>query len=392
MNIRYQKKTLGEIFTPFSFCEEMLNKLPEEVWSNPDLKWIDPACGTGNFLFFIKQKLMKGLREAFKNKINREEHILKNMLYGMDIQEKNILITLLRLDPNNNYNLENNILLADTLNYNFENKLYDIVVTNPPYNISANQLHLKFLLLSFDISSRYILLVEPIAWLLGEKKENYKKIFNKIQNTLKDLTILNINPIFNIQLFTPGGILLFDKNHNGTIKVTNKLSSNRIDIYENIQNLNIHGNIKEYFSLKNKILDYCKMNSSLFDHAFSDGKYYVNVGKIRAHIYTDRIDLLRKPDFYTFLPNDRKVETIKKQQYFGFSEYHCAENFLFYIRTKFARFCLSIFKIDSHLECGQLKSVPWLDFSKKWDSNSLYEYFNISREEVKFIEEFIPDY
>ena len=172
----------------------------------------------------------------------------------------------------------------------------------------------------------------------------------------------------------------------------NKLAKDRVDTYKNIQDINIHGNIKEYFSLKSKILNYCEENSSLFVYAYSDGQFYVNIGKIRAHVYTDKINKLRKSDFYTFVPNDRKVETEKKQQYFGFKEYNEAENFLAYIRTKFARFCLSIFKIDSHLESGQLKSVPWLDFSYKWTDEKIYEYFELSEEEIQFIEGFIPEY
>jgi hypothetical protein len=44
-----EKKKLGEVFTPFSLINDMLNTLPEDVWSNPNLKWLDPANGIGNF-------------------------------------------------------------------------------------------------------------------------------------------------------------------------------------------------------------------------------------------------------------------------------------------------------------------------------------------------------
>jgi len=384
-----KKKILGEIFTPFSFCEEMLDKLPEEAWENPNLKWMDPACGSGNFLFVIKCKLMKSLTSIFPNEEEREKHILENMLFGIDIQPKNILLTMLRLDPNNQYNL-NNIFLFNALEYEF-NQTFDIVVANPPYNVAGNQLHLKFLSLAFDISSRYILFVEPLAWLLTERKENYSKIFDKIYG-LRNVTIMNINPIFNIALFTPGGILFFDKEYAGKIEVINKLAKDRVDTYKNIQDINIHGNIKEYFSLKSKILNYCEENSSLFVYAYSDGQFYVNIGKIRAHVYTDKINKLKKSDFYTFVPNDRKVETEKKQQYFGFKEYNEAENFLAYIRTKFARFCLSIFKFDANIGKGTFQAVPWLDFSIEWTDKMLHEYFQLSNDEIRFIEEFIPDY
>jgi site-specific DNA-methyltransferase (adenine-specific) len=384
------KKVFGEVFTPISLCNEMLDKLPQEVWSNPDLKWLDPSCGSGNFLIAIKKRLMTGLRYKIRNKEEREKHILENMLFGVDIQPKNILLTMLRLDPNNQYNLDN-IFLFDALEYEF-NQTFDIIVANPPYNTRGNPLHLKFLSLACDLSKKYILFVEPIAWLITERKEIYSKLYDKIQNTLQDVTILNINPIFNIFLFVPGGILLFDKDNDGNIKVTNKLANNRVDIYENIQDINIHGNIKEYCSLKNKILNYCEKNSSLARYRYSDGQFYVNVGKIRANVYMDKINELRKSDFYTFVPNDRKVETEKRQQYFGFKEYNEAENFLAYIRTKFARFCLSIFKFDANIGKGTFQAVPWLDFSIEWTDKMLHEYFQLSNDEIRFIEEFIPDY
>ena len=40
-----EKNKFGEVFTPMELIEEMLDKLPENVWKNPELKWLDPANG-----------------------------------------------------------------------------------------------------------------------------------------------------------------------------------------------------------------------------------------------------------------------------------------------------------------------------------------------------------
>ena len=58
-----EKKTFGEVFTKFELINEMLDTLPAEVWSNPDLKWLDPANGIGNFPVVVMQRLMIGLKE-----------------------------------------------------------------------------------------------------------------------------------------------------------------------------------------------------------------------------------------------------------------------------------------------------------------------------------------
>ena len=97
-------KKFGEIFTPISLVGEMLSKLLEEDWKNKDLKWVDPACGTGNFLLIIKEKLMDGLKDIITDAEEREKWILENMIYGVDIQERNIALCKLRLDPFNKYN------------------------------------------------------------------------------------------------------------------------------------------------------------------------------------------------------------------------------------------------------------------------------------------------
>ena len=42
-------KEHGEVMTPLTLVNEMLDKLPSEVWVNPNLKWLDPCNGVGTF-------------------------------------------------------------------------------------------------------------------------------------------------------------------------------------------------------------------------------------------------------------------------------------------------------------------------------------------------------
>jgi len=80
-------KKYGEVFTPPELVNEMLDKLPEHVWKNKNLTWLDPACGNGNFLVEVKKRLMEGLKEEIPDEKEREEHILENMIYGVEIQQ-----------------------------------------------------------------------------------------------------------------------------------------------------------------------------------------------------------------------------------------------------------------------------------------------------------------
>ena len=72
-----------EVFTPRRTCEMMLDSLPEEVWHNPNYKWLNPATKNGVFEREIALRLDKGLEDIIKNKEERRKHILQNMIFAI---------------------------------------------------------------------------------------------------------------------------------------------------------------------------------------------------------------------------------------------------------------------------------------------------------------------
>jgi hypothetical protein len=168
-----EKKKYGEVFTPIHLIEEMLDKLPIEVWSNPNLKWFDPANGMGNFMIAIYFRLTKGLKDSIPNEELRKKHILENMLYMSEINKKNCFLTKQIFDINNYYKLNiytGDSLTLDTLKeWNIEK--FDIIVGNPPYQDDTgnkgNKLYPKFVELSINIllkDNGYLLFVHPSLW------------------------------------------------------------------------------------------------------------------------------------------------------------------------------------------------------------------------------------
>lgn len=99
-----RRKSLGQYFTPKSIRESLLEKLPKEI---KNLKILDPACGTGEFLL--------SARKYFKN----------SSLYGWDIDKKLVEISK-KIIP------ESNIKNTDSL-LNDEVGKFDFVIGNPPY-------------------------------------------------------------------------------------------------------------------------------------------------------------------------------------------------------------------------------------------------------------------
>jgi hypothetical protein len=132
LNNRKFEKKFGEHLTPVNLVDEMLGKIPVEEWKNKDGKWCDPFCGIGSFLLGVKEKLMEGLSDEIPNNEDREKWILEHMIYGQDIQAKNIKLCSLRLDPHCKYSL--NLEIGDSLKGEiFMGKKFDVIVGNPPY-------------------------------------------------------------------------------------------------------------------------------------------------------------------------------------------------------------------------------------------------------------------
>ncbi len=53
-----RRKQTGEDFTPAPLVNEILDKLPTEIWKDASKTWLDPTAGNGNFLVEVKKRLM----------------------------------------------------------------------------------------------------------------------------------------------------------------------------------------------------------------------------------------------------------------------------------------------------------------------------------------------
>jgi len=191
-----EKKQFGEVFTPIKLVNEMLDKLPLEVWTNKNLKWLDPANGMGNFPIIVYLRLMESLKLEIKDENKRKKHILENMIYMCELNKKNVLITKYIFDINNEYKL--NLYEGDSLKMNYE-KQFDIIIGNPPYNAAGikatgNTIWQLFVLNSIKLlkNNGYICFVHPNGWRKpNTEKGKFYGLFNKMtkENTMLYLEI-----------------------------------------------------------------------------------------------------------------------------------------------------------------------------------------------------------
>lgn len=81
-----------EVFTPPEFANRMLDTLErawaesnngENIWSNPELRFLDPFTKSGVFLREIATRLIKGLESEIPDLQARVDHILTKQVFGI---------------------------------------------------------------------------------------------------------------------------------------------------------------------------------------------------------------------------------------------------------------------------------------------------------------------
>lgn len=171
-------KNFGEILTPQSLVLDMTDQLPESVWSNPNLKWLDSCAGFGVFSGVILDRLMVGLSDLIKCENERYKYIVENMIYAAEIQAKNTFMLMCIFDPEDEYDM--NVYTGSFLDVSFHSHAlkewgaiaFDIILGNPPFNSSAvggngaRDLWDKFVIDSMNILSigGFMCYVHPPKW------------------------------------------------------------------------------------------------------------------------------------------------------------------------------------------------------------------------------------
>ena len=116
----------GEVFTPKNIIDKLIVGIE---YSDPNLKFCEPSFGDGRILLELKNRLLE---------YHSEEHIITNMLYGVEIQESWYIYVVNLINPNG---YKHNLICASALNFDgIDNPLkewiglFDYVIGNPPYN------------------------------------------------------------------------------------------------------------------------------------------------------------------------------------------------------------------------------------------------------------------
>ena len=241
-----EKKERGEVFTPMTLVNEMLDTLPESVWFNKDLKWLDPSAGMGNFPVAVYMRLMNSLKDVIKDEEKRRKHILENMLYMVELDKKNVFM-MKKIFCGKKYKL--NIFEGSFIDFKHFTKVnielnFDIILGNPPFqykeaqNDKSHTIWHLFIKRSYEELLKdkgYLLFVHPSGW--RDIDGDYRNIYIYIKNN--NLIYLSMNTYDDGKRVFGGAGTNFDYYLVQNIKTNNNLTFiNDIDNKEYKINLN----------------------------------------------------------------------------------------------------------------------------------------------------------
>lgn len=235
------KELYGEVNTPFYIIQEMIENIPNKYLKNPNLKWLDPACGKGYYAMGLYTILMKTLQDKIISVKDRHNHILKNMIYMVEynIENYKYLVEFFGNDAN--------ILNMDFLKLT-QWKDFDIIIGNPPYNfnglkkVPTNKTSQKTqdgitIWDEFIKHSIYLLkpdgllsFIVPSIWMKPDKMKMYQYMLSYKIHTIKSYTNTETKKIFKGQAQTPTCYFLLQKCQPDNIL---QLYNHHNNIYEN---------------------------------------------------------------------------------------------------------------------------------------------------------------
>lgn len=483
-----------EVFTPPEVANQMIDLLPQELFSDPNTTFLDPACKTGVFLREIAKRLIIGLADKIPDLQQRIDHIFHKQLYGIAITELTSLLSRRSLYcskyPNGEYSVShfdtaegnvrfrriNHVFVNGKCKFCGANKTYDrgeekethayefihttspekifnmkfdVIISNPPYQLSdggaqasAMPIYQFFVKAAKRLNPRFLSMIIPARWMTGGKGlDSFREemIHDKHFTVLHDFA--NTDDCFN-GVDIKGGVCYFLWERDKEKMCDIFRHDNRVTIFSQRylveEDDDIFIRYPQLVSIKHKVWKNEKVS---FETIVSSRKpyglasdFFLNPAKFGLPPIYDKpieggysiLGLSALKRVLKFIPKDyplQKKDGLKKFKIFIANSYGCGElgecpatpvlakpgelctetfleigsfntqvdavNCMSYLKTKFFRCLVGIRKQTQHATKQVYHYVPMQDFSKPWTDEELYKKYDLSQEEIDFIESMI---
>ena len=328
------------------------------------------------------------------------------------------------------------------------NMKFDVIIGNPPYQLSdggaqasAKPIYNYFVDRAKQLDPHYLTMIIPARWYAGGKglDEFRDSMLTDIHiRELHDFPITDdCFPGVNIR----GGVcyFLWDREYNNQenlVKVVTHIQNNTESVMRKLKyaDLNIFLRYSKSLSILDKIIKIAKKNT--LDYHVSSRKPFglatdftktrafrskpqgmdcpvpcygkgKSIGYVEFNNIPNHQDWIGKWKVFTSRANNIGTELNDDNlNTFVGKEEICTESYIVigadmnlnevtannmasYLRTRFARFCHSLAKSSQDATSKTYRFVPVQDFSKNWTDEMLYAKYQLTADEISFIEETI---
>ena len=484
-----------QVFTPPKIANALLDLLPNEVWSNPTLRWLDPGSKTGIFPREVAKRLMIGLQEVIPNEESRLEHILKNMIFAVATEKLTGMMSRRTLycskDASSEFsttrfeNVSGNIWheriehlyekdrcrecggIRDQLEIQGrDNKAYgfihdegiktiekelkmkfDVIVGNPPYQMDDEgghrpvPLYHLFVEQAKALNPRYIAMITPSRWMggglgLNQFRETMLKD-NRIRKLMDFPVPSEVFPGVEIK----GGVsyFLWDRDNPGTCQMSTQRNGEIVGPFDrNLNQFDVLVRDTKALPILEKVLQ--KKDTSFSTLVSSvrpfgnelrsnfkgfrtadksldgDLKLFMNESskRVQRWVSSDLVennkDMVKK--WKIFVPKagsdggQRIPDVVLGPAFVGGPNTICTETYLAigpfstkreaefcleFMRTRFARFLVSLRKMSQDTMQKSFLWVPLQDWDRTWTDAVLYKKYGITKDEQTYIETMIKE-
>lgn len=488
-----------EVFTPPEVVNQMLDMLPQELFSNPDTTFLDPACKTGVFLREIAKRLIVGLENQIPDLQERIDHIFQKQLYGIAITELTSLLARRGVYcskyPNSEFSVskfedthaQGNIRFKriphswepEPLRYINGKKVgqckfcgasreeyergdelethayewihatnperifdmkFDVIIGNPPYQLSdggngasAKPIYNLFVEQAKKLKPRYLSMIIPSRWFAGGKGlDDFRESMLTDKRVVKIVDYVNAKDCFS-GISLGGGVcyFLWDRDNPKKCEFTNIHDGKSSTDTRNLSEFPVFVRYNEAISIIRKVRatnekmvsevvgsrnpfglsssargvkdrkDITLYSSAgtgyITEHEVLQGKHLIKKHKVMiSKVTSEHAGEPDKSGMFAVLSTVRVLkpnEVCTDSYLIAYESDNAifAENFAKYMCTKFFRFLLLQAVSSINLSKDKFQFVPMQDFSTAWTDEMLYAKYNLTANEIEFIESMMKD-